>query len=67
MRSTSSAPRSSPAVIRRRATCAWFSVAKSLERIGEHAKNVGEHVVYAAMGEDVRHASVNELERLLQG
>jgi phosphate transport system protein len=41
-------------------------VAKSLERIGDHAKNIGEHVVYAAMGKDVRHASVQELERLLQ-
>jgi phosphate transport system protein len=41
-------------------------VAKSLERIGDHAKNIGEHVVYAAMGKDVRHASVHELERLLQ-
>ena len=41
-------------------------VAKSLERIGDHAKNIGEHVVYAAMGQDVRHASVQELERLLQ-
>jgi phosphate transport system protein len=41
-------------------------VAKSLERIGDHAKNVGEHVVYAALGKDVRHASVHELERVLQ-
>ena len=41
-------------------------VAKSLERIGDHAKNIGEHVVYAAVGKDVRHASVQELERLLQ-
>jgi phosphate transport system protein len=41
-------------------------VAKSFERIGDHAKNIGEHVVYAAMGKDVRHASVQELERLLQ-
>ena len=40
-------------------------VAKSLERIGDHAKNIGEHAVYAAMGADVRHASVHELERLL--
>ena len=41
-------------------------VAKSFERIGDHAKNIGEHVVYAAVGKDVRHASVQELERLLQ-
>ena len=41
-------------------------VAKSLERIGDHCKNIGEHVVYAAMGKDVRHATVHELERLLQ-
>jgi len=41
-------------------------VAKSLERIGDHAKNIGEHVVFAAMGKDVRHTNVQELERLVQ-
>jgi phosphate transport system protein len=41
-------------------------VAKSLERIGDHAKNVGEHVVYAAMGKDVRHASAQEIEQALR-
>ena len=40
-------------------------VAKAVERIGDHAKNIGEHAVYAAMGADVRHATVHELERLL--
>lgn len=40
----------------RRAFCiSW--VARSLERIGDHAKNVGEHLVYLTEGTDVRHVS----------
>ncbi len=42
-------------------------VAKSLERIGDHAKNIGEHVVYATVGKDVRHASAQEIEQALRG
>jgi len=38
----------------------FLFVAKSLERIGDHAVNVSEHVVYAATGRDVRHASAEE-------
>jgi len=41
-------------------------VAKSLERIGDHAKNLGEHVVYAAMGKDVRHATAQEIEQVVR-
>jgi phosphate transport system protein len=32
-------------------------VAKSFERIGDHATNIFEHVIYAVRGENLRHAS----------
>ena len=32
-------------------------IAKSLERIGDHAKNIAEQVIYAIDGRDMRHAS----------
>ena len=34
---------------------AWMVVAKSLERVGDHAKNVAEEVVYLVEAEDIRH------------
>lgn len=42
-------------------------VAKALERIGDHAKNIAGHAIYAVKGADVRHATVAEIEQELRG
>lgn len=38
-------------------------VAKSIERIGDHAKNIAEYVIFIAQGDDVRHATPDEVDR----
>jgi len=38
-------------------------IAKALERIGDHSKNMSEHTVYMVKGRDVRHIGVGDLER----
>ncbi|MCL6414329.1 phosphate signaling complex protein PhoU [Aestuariirhabdus sp. Z084] len=41
-------------------------VLRSLERIGDLARNIAEHVIYLVKGTDVRHLSYKELKRELK-
>jgi phosphate transport system protein len=40
-----------------------LSIAKAIERIGDHAKNIAEFVIYIAKGSDVRHVPHEDLVR----
>ncbi|MBM4189650.1 MAG: phosphate signaling complex protein PhoU [Betaproteobacteria bacterium] len=41
-------------------------VAKAIERVGDHAKNIAKYVVYMVTGADVRHVTLEQLEHEVQ-
>jgi len=52
-----------PRMIRRAIDVMW--IVRALERIGDHAKNVCEYVIYMVHGKDIRHTSLERVEQEL--
>ena len=41
-------------------------LAKAIERIGDHSKNIAEFIIYVVKGEDVRHTSIDRIESVIK-
>ncbi len=41
-------------------------VAKAIERVGDHAKNLAEAIIYVVKGTDVRHTSMEDVENVVR-
>ncbi|HEY8048130.1 MAG TPA: phosphate signaling complex protein PhoU [Ramlibacter sp.] len=41
-------------------------IAKAIERIGDHAKNIAEFIIYIVKGADVRHTSMENIESAIR-
>lgn len=43
-----------------------LQIARSIERVGDHATNIAKYVVFMSRGEDVRHRSIKHIERAIR-